>query len=67
MSIKTNESTNQTLYVLKKINSENLKVLGEDYQRDINENRVLLLRSAKLEKNRFALLFFIYNKDENKG
>ena len=40
MSIKTNESTNQTLYVLKKINSENLKVLGEDYQRDINENRV---------------------------
>ena len=38
MSIKTNESTNQTLYVLKKINSENLKVLGEDYQRDINEN-----------------------------
>lgn len=40
MAFKTNENTNQALYVLKEINSKNLKVLGEDYQREVNENRV---------------------------
>lgn len=35
-----NESNVNTLYVLKRVNSKNLKVLGEDYQRELNGNRV---------------------------
>ena len=35
-----NETNVNTLYVLKRVNSKNLKVLGEDYQRELNENRV---------------------------
>lgn len=38
---KTSQKTTpKTLYVLQEINSKNLKVLGEDYQRELNEGRV---------------------------
>lgn len=43
----TKQQTNaETLYVLQKINSENLKVLGEDYQRELNESRVAKIVSS---------------------
>lgn len=40
MANQKTQTTPNTLYVLKYINSKNLRVLGEDYQRDVNENRV---------------------------
>lgn len=40
MTNKVQETNVDALYVLKPINSKNLKVLGEDYQRELNEGRV---------------------------
>lgn len=42
----TKYSTTDTLYSLKKINSKNLKILGEDYQRELNEARVAKIVSS---------------------
>lgn len=36
----------KTLYVLQEINSKNLKILGEDYQRELNESRVARIVSS---------------------
>lgn len=40
MTNQKTQTAHDTLYVLKKINSKDLQVLGEDYQRDVNESRV---------------------------
>jgi len=44
---KTSQKTTpNTLYVLQEINSKNLKILGEDYQRELNESRVARIVSS---------------------
>ena len=40
MSNTMQKNNKETLYTLQMINSKNLKVLGEDYQRELNEGRV---------------------------
>lgn len=46
MANQNAKKTTDTLYVLKTINSKNLKVLGEDYQRALNETRVAKIVSS---------------------
>ena len=46
MANQKTQTSPDTLYVLQKINSKNLKVLGEDYQRSLNESRVAKIVSS---------------------
>ena len=46
MSNTIQKNNKETLYTLQMINSKNLKVLGEDYQRELNEGRVAKIVSS---------------------
>lgn len=46
MPKSSQKTTPNTLYVLQEINSKNLKILGEDYQRELNESRVARIVSS---------------------
>lgn len=62
MSNAMQKNNKETLYTLQMINSKNLKVLGEDYQRELNEGRVAKIVSSFNELVNGTLLAFMQMK-----